>query len=57
MFLNRQNRDRIEKFVGIVGELRNAIVGSTVEEAPPLGSEREPSPVNQLIIGNMIGIL
>ena len=51
MFPNRQNRDRIEKFVGIVEEQRNAIVGSAVDEAPPLGGEREPSPVSQLIIG------
>ena len=50
MFPNRQKRDRIEKFVEIVGKLRNAIVGSTVDDAPPIGSEREPSPVNQLII-------
>ena len=57
MFPSRRNRDRIENFVGIVGELRNAIVSSAVDDAPPLDGEREPSSVNQLIIGYMIGIL
>jgi hypothetical protein len=41
----------LKTFVGIVGELGNAIGGRTVDEAPPLGSEREASTVNQVKIG------
>ena len=35
--------------VGIAGERRNAIVESAVDDAPPIGGEREPLPVNRLI--------